>query len=155
MAEVRETGSASVSCVYNNDVLTVSANGENLMPQFQISTKGEVVKITKGDLTLASNECEQLIARGEGIGFEAATVATPAGPKMMTNVRNNDRVTFDDGELAGFLWGRIKPYLPAQIDGWTASGLNERFRFYRYDASQRFNAHRDGVVAIVEVDKGQ
>jgi predicted 2-oxoglutarate/Fe(II)-dependent dioxygenase YbiX len=95
---------------------------------------------------LRPDECEQLIARGEGIGFEAATVATPSGPKMMTNVRNNDRVTFDDVELASFIWQRIKPYLPAQVDGWTASGLNERFRFYRYDASQRFNAHRDGVV---------
>lgn len=99
---------------------------------------------TVADL-LTPAECEQLIERGEGIGFEAASVATVGGPKMMTNVRNNDRVTFDDPALAAQLWERVRPHVPA-LGGSTPVGLNERLRFYRYDPSQRFNAHRDGVV---------
>ncbi len=95
---------------------------------------------------LTPAECERLIERGEGMGFEAASVATASGPRMMANVRNNDRATFDDLALADWLWQRVGPYVPAVLAGSVASGLNERFRFYRYDASQRFNAHRDGVV---------
>jgi predicted 2-oxoglutarate/Fe(II)-dependent dioxygenase YbiX len=91
-------------------------------------------------------ECEDFIARGEGIGFGAASVSTAAGPRMMANVRNNDRVIFDNPALADSIWERIRSHVPQELDGATAVGLNERFRYYRYDPSQRFNAHRDGTV---------
>ena len=95
---------------------------------------------------MTADECRRLIERGEGIGFEPAAVSTAAGPRMMSNVRNNDRAMFDDPELARLLWERIKPYVPSPVGAATAVGLNERFRFYRYDPSQRFNAHCDGIV---------
>ncbi len=95
---------------------------------------------------LTRDECRRLIDQGEGMGFEAASVAMAAGPRMMTSVRNNDRVTFDDPALAEWLWQRARPHVPATLGGSVAAGLNERLRFYRYDASQKFNAHRDGVV---------
>ena len=98
---------------------------------------------TVADL-LTPAECQQLIDRGERIGFEAASVATAAGAKMMTNLRNNDRATFDDPALAAQLWERVAPHVPS-LCGSTPVGLNERLRFYRYDPSQRFKAHRDGV----------
>lgn len=98
------------------------------------------------DGLLTPDECTRLIERGEGMGFQAASVALESGPKVMTNVRNNDRVTFDDPELAGWLWERAKSHVPCVLGNRIASGLNERLRFYRYDASQRFHAHRDGVV---------
>ncbi|HET6247071.1 MAG TPA: 2OG-Fe(II) oxygenase [Tepidisphaeraceae bacterium] len=100
-------------------------------------------------------ECADLIVRAENMGFEAATVATTGGPKMLTNVRNNDRVTFDDPALAASVWERIREYAPHEIDGAVAVGLNERFRFYRYDPSQRFNAHRDGVVVRSPTEKSR
>jgi hypothetical protein len=95
---------------------------------------------------LTPDECRRLIDRGEGFGFEPASVAMASGPRMMTNVRNNDRVTFDDPDLAEGLWERARPHVPPTLDGAVAVGLNERLRFYRYDASQKFRAHRDGVV---------
>lgn len=95
---------------------------------------------------LTPAECAELIALGERLGFEAASVATAGGLQMMPGVRNNDRVTFDDPALTDWLWQRVKPYVPPEIDGCVAVGLNEPLRFYRYDPSQRFNAHRDGVV---------
>ena len=102
---------------------------------------------------LAPQECRALISRGESLGFEAASVATAAGAQMLTNVRNNDRVTFDDTTYAAALWPRVRPHIPALIDGATPTGLNERFRFYRYDASQRFKGHRDGVVERSATEK--
>ncbi|MES2459440.1 MAG: 2OG-Fe(II) oxygenase [Armatimonadota bacterium] len=92
--------------------------------------------------------CRELIAKGEALGFEAATVQLSSGPKMMTNVRNNDRVTFDDFDFADEIWQRIKGTIPAEIDGWEAVRLNERFRFYRYDPEQRFKRHKDGIVVL-------
>ena len=93
-------------------------------------------------------ECQGLIAKGEALGFEAATVQLSSGPKMMTNIRNNDRVTFDDFAFADQLWQKVADSVPAEIDGWKAVRLNERFRFYRYDPGQRFKRHKDGVVAL-------
>ena len=102
---------------------------------------------------LTATECADLISRGEQLGFAAATVATPGGPRMMANVRNNDRVTFDDPALADWLWARARPHVPATLGGATAVGLNERIKFYRYDTAQRFNAHREGVVERSPVER--
>jgi predicted 2-oxoglutarate/Fe(II)-dependent dioxygenase YbiX len=102
---------------------------------------------------LSPDECRALIARGESLGFEAASVATAAGPQMLTNVRNNDRVTFEDPAYAQSLWPRVLPHLPPPTDGADPIGLNQRFRFYRYDPSQRFKGHRDGVVERSPAEK--
>jgi hypothetical protein len=80
------------------------------------------------------------------MGFEAASVATASGARMMTNLRNNDRSTFEDPALTALLWERVRPHVASPLAHSTAVGLNERLRIYRYDPSQRFNAHRDGVV---------
>jgi predicted 2-oxoglutarate/Fe(II)-dependent dioxygenase YbiX len=36
--------------------------------------------------------------------------------------------------------------VPYSLDGGTPIGMDDGFRFYRYEAGQRFNAHKDGVV---------
>ena len=107
------------------------------------------------DDLLTPEECRQLIDRAELMGFGAASVSTASGPKMMTKVRNNDRVTFDDPELAQWLWDKVRPHVPAVLDGATASRLNERLRFYRYDPSQRFHAHRDGAVEASPTERSR
>lgn len=98
------------------------------------------------DAVLSPDECRALIARGEALGFEAATVRTSSGPQMMTGVRNNDRVVFDDPALAADLWERVRGWVPPVIEGCRATGLDPNFRYYRYDPGQRFKRHRDGAV---------
>jgi hypothetical protein len=68
------------------------------------------------------------------------------GRDMRTDIRNNDRVAFDDLGGADALWGRVQPVIPTTLAGGTAVGLDEHFRVYRYDPSQRFKTHKDGVV---------
>lgn len=92
-------------------------------------------------------ECEALISRAEAHGFEAATINTQRGAERDDTVRNNDRVTIDDHDLAHDLWQRLKPHVPPFVAGRQAIGLNERFRFYRYDLSQRFRGHVDNAYA--------
>lgn len=94
---------------------------------------------------LTHAECEALIDFGERRGFEEATVGLPTGARMMKTVRNNDRNIYDDPSLAQSFWDRLKPWCPAAFEpGVTSTGLNERFRFYRYQSEQRFKRHIDG-----------
>ncbi len=94
---------------------------------------------------LSPEECAEYIALSETIGYTAAGLTVGQDEYVMApNVRNNDRVILDDEERAADLWRRIAESVPAKLDGWTAIGLNERLRFYRYDPGQRFATHGDG-----------
>lgn len=94
---------------------------------------------------LSPEECADYIALTEKIGYTAAGLTIGQDQYFMApNVRSNDRVILDDEERAADLWRRIADYVPVTIDRWTAIGLNERLRFYRYDPGQRFAPHRDG-----------
>ena len=101
----------------------------------------EGIFISRGALT--EGECAQLIARAEAIGFESAPISASSGFERRPDTRNNARVICDDQELAAMLWSRLRETIPNEIEGWRATGLNERFRFYRYDPGQRFAIHSD------------
>jgi len=95
---------------------------------------------------LPASACESLIAETEQAGFEPAPVTTARGFVMMPELRNNTRRIVDDPGLAAELWQRLEhhPALP-RVPGWQVVGLNERFRFYRYEPGQAFRWHRDGA----------
>ena len=90
---------------------------------------------------LTVDECRTLIERAESIGFVAASVRTHAGPKMMTNIRNNDRVNLEDAEFAHLMWTRIWSVLPV-LDGQRPLSVDRRLRFYRYEPGQEFKRHK-------------
>ena len=89
-------------------------------------------------------ECQTFIVRAENQGFEKAMISSRRGAVIDLNVRNNDRVIWDDPELAERIWQRVKDYLPVVQGGREIRGLNERFRYYRYTQGQRFAWHQDG-----------
>jgi hypothetical protein len=93
---------------------------------------------------LSLEECRQYIAMSEAKGYGDAPITTIGGPVMVKEVRNNERVMIDDVPLANSLWLRLQPFIPEQNTYWEPIGLNERFRFYRYDPGQQFNWHWDG-----------
>lgn len=92
---------------------------------------------------LSAEECAALIARIEAIGPTPAPINTLAGSVVRNDVRNNDRVMFDDEALAQAWFVRISGAAPTEIHGWRIVGLNERFRCYRYKPGMRFAPHRD------------
>jgi predicted 2-oxoglutarate/Fe(II)-dependent dioxygenase YbiX len=96
------------------------------------------------DNLLTPDECAAYIARSEGIGYDAATISTGFGQERVADVRNNDRVILDEAAVSEALWPRVQPYLPRELERRTLEGLNERWRFYRYDPGQRFDWHLDG-----------
>jgi prolyl 4-hydroxylase len=87
--------------------------------------------------------CDDFIFKTEAIGYEPATIETGSGQKVVTAVRNNNRVIYKDHELAGILWQQLKSFAPNQIGYSKAVGLNELFRFYKYQPGQEFKRHRD------------
>jgi predicted 2-oxoglutarate/Fe(II)-dependent dioxygenase YbiX len=51
----------------------------------------------------------------------------------------------DDTQRAAVLWNRVAPFVPARRGRLEVVGLNERFRFYRYEPGQYFRWHYDGA----------
>ena len=92
---------------------------------------------------LSPSECTELIHSAERGGFSPAPVTTSRGFVMMPEVRNNTRLIRDDVPLAERLYSHLVEHL-GEIERQRPSGLNERFRFYRYDPGESFNWHRDG-----------
>lgn len=96
---------------------------------------------------LSPRKCQDLIYFSELRGFEEAKVSFRSGAAFAKGIRNNYRLFYEDNTLAKELWNLLHPYCPSMADGATPMGLNERFRFYRYDKKQRFKRHIDGRVA--------
>jgi len=96
---------------------------------------------------LTGDECRSFITRSENGGYDVASIATAAGPVIDREVRDNARLIADDPALAETLWQRARPFIPPTTGGWYVRGLNERFRFYRYDPGQKFALHYDGLDA--------
>lgn len=104
---------------------------------------GPLVQTIGGVLSPA--ECAGLIERIERLGPTTAPITTPRGPAMRTDIRNNERVMFDDPDLARELFKRIEGAMAPRLCGMRPVGANERLRCYRYAPGQRFAPHYDGA----------
>lgn len=93
---------------------------------------------------LTPKECDDLILFSENLGFREAEVGLKSGAKMMKAIRNNERLEYDDEALAKRFWEKLKGFCPPELDAAQAVGLNEHFRFYKYEPGQRFKRHIDG-----------
>ena len=97
---------------------------------------------------LSLDQCRALIAVAEQRGFEAATVNSYGEQKRVTNVRNNDRLEWDNPVLARELEAQLQaaagdafPYL---LEDQVFAQTGSHFRMYRYRPGQYFKPHRDG-----------
>ena len=103
---------------------------------------------------LSGSECAQLVERIESLRPGAAPITMGGGRQaIVPDIRNNERVMFEDVSLAGSLFERLRPALPVRMD--IAVGLNERFRGYRYRAGQRFQPHFDGAYVRNERERSE
>jgi prolyl 4-hydroxylase len=104
------------------------------------------------DHVLSADECAAWLAKANQVGFIPATIHVDEEDdkqEIVTDVRNNTRAMIDDPVLAGVLFARLLPFLPAtwvdSEDGahYVLAGLNERLRFLRYEPGQHFAPHHD------------
>lgn len=111
------------------------------MPEYTYITD----QIFTVDEFFTPEECEKHIALAEAAGFDDAPINSAFGAQIRKDVRNNTRVMIDDEALAADIYSRIQDYIPIHLHGWEACGVNERFRYYRYEIGQRFEWHYDGA----------
>lgn len=93
---------------------------------------------------LSESKCKSLIRKIEEMKPSPAPINTISGTRINPEVRNNERVMFDDKDFATFIFDRVKNEVPQTIHNWHLLGANERFRCYRYKPGMRFAPHRDG-----------
>lgn len=89
-------------------------------------------------------ECDNYILLSEQMGYEEAKVQVYGKEMMIKAVRNNSRTTFIDFTLAETVWNKFKPFAVQKFANSQVTGLNEMFRFYKYETGQRFKKHIDG-----------
>lgn len=94
---------------------------------------------------LDTASCSRFIEWSEQEGYEEAKVNWQGRQVMMKNVRDNARLLFKNEDLAASLFERIRHFCPDEIGNARLLGLNELFRFYKYEPGQKFKMHRDGV----------
>lgn len=89
---------------------------------------------------LSKEECDHYIKETEKLGYEQCYGYDP-------NYRSNTRVIIKDLELSKMVFDRIKDQVPDTVyynnKTWKLCGLNEVFRFCRYEPKQHFNPHQD------------
>lgn len=97
------------------------------------------------DNFLTQKECEDLIIFSENMGYSEAEVSFMEGAKMMKGLRNNYRLLYEDAQLAADFWLKLAPFCPQNLnENVIQKGINEQFRFYKYENGQRFKRHIDG-----------
>jgi hypothetical protein len=94
---------------------------------------------------LAWGEAAALIAATERHGYVPASLFVDARGREVfkKGVRDSDRCIVDSPQLAAELWRRLGGWVPRERDGREVVGFNERMRFLRYDAGQKFEPHYD------------
>ncbi len=93
---------------------------------------------------LTARECDELILWSEQRGYEEAKVQVYGKETLVKGIRNNSRVTFIDFNLANRIWEKFQPEALQEFGNSRVVGLNEFFRFYRYEPGEYFKKHSDG-----------
>ncbi|KAI1617220.1 hypothetical protein EDD36DRAFT_157805 [Exophiala viscosa] len=92
---------------------------------------------------LTSQECTQIIAAAETMGFTPDAPIRAPGEESSILAHNFYWVA--DPAFCTNLWDRVAPFVPSNINGQNVRGLNRRFRVYRYVPGAEYRAHIDGA----------
>lgn len=102
---------------------------------------------------LSLEECKGFIDFSEKQGYQEALIRVRGkGEIMNKDYRDNDRVIWDNPQVAAQLFELVKDLVPYDIDGYEPIGLNEKLRFYRYKDGQQFKPHVDGAFKRSETE---
>lgn len=99
------------------------------------------------DGVFSPQQCQEFIDFSHQFDYEVApiTINSKEGKsELRTDIRNNQRMIYDDVTFAQRIYAQVKAFLPEDLFEWRVDGLNERFRFYLYEDGQTFKPHFDG-----------
>jgi hypothetical protein len=92
---------------------------------------------------LSADECLSIVGSMEKIGFlpDAPLRDDGAGSSILAH----NVYWIIDQAFHDKLWDRVKPFVPAEVAGKKARGINRRFRVYRYVPGAEYRCHFDGA----------
>eukprot|EP00759_Apiculatamorpha_spiralis_P008350 PhF_6_TR15408/c0_g2_i1/m.23882 len=100
------------------------------------------------------SKCDKWIQHTESLGYDNQTHEGYQDSKIDNKerlYRRNDRcvIRVDKADVDD-LWQKLEPHVPPTIEygdygTWVASGLNEMWRFYKYQPGQEFPVHLDNT----------
>jgi len=99
---------------------------------------------------LSSEECTQIIAASETVGFTPDAPIRAAGEESSVLAHNFYWIV--DNAFSEKLWSRVKDYVPDNVGGKQVRGINRRFRVYRYIPGAEYRAHIDGAWPPSSID---
>lgn len=88
---------------------------------------------------LSPNECTQIIASAETIGFTPDSPIRVEGEESSVLAHNFYWIV--DTAFCAKLWSRVEEFVPKRVEGKKVRGLNRRFRVYRYVPGAEYRAH--------------
>ena len=88
---------------------------------------------------LSPEECTQIIAAGETLGFEPDAPIRAEGEESSILAHNFYWIV--DPAFCSKLWSRVEAFIPKEVGGRKVQGLNRRFRVYRYVPGAEYRAH--------------
>lgn len=97
---------------------------------------------------LSDQECDELVALTERMGYNPAKVTTYGGKMVsLDTVRKGSRLIWDTQQSwLEPLWERLKHHLPdLGNSSFRPSELNNRLRFLKYEPGDYFRPHYDGA----------
>ncbi|KAL3426524.1 prolyl 4-hydroxylase [Phlyctema vagabunda] len=89
--------------------------------------------------TLSREECTQIIAVAEKIGFTPDAPVRAEGEESSILAHNFYWIA--DTAFCNGLWARVEAFVPKTVGGKKVRGLNRRFRVYRYVPGAEYRAH--------------
>lgn len=92
---------------------------------------------------LSPSECRDIISAGEAVNFLPDAPFKDDTADVSILAHNFYWVV--DQAFHDALWARTRDFVPAQVGGRVARGLNRRFRVYRYVPGAEYRCHIDGA----------
>lgn len=92
---------------------------------------------------LSIDECKSIVAACEKVGFLPDAPLRDDGAEASILAHNVYWMV--DQAFHDSLWDRVKAFIPAELEGRKARGINRRFRVYRYVPGAEYRCHFDGA----------
>lgn len=144
---------------FGPDALPIWTDRPGTIEPFENRASNEVTRVDIAGVpgafqllnVLSDAEADAIVEIAERLGFhQDSPVSLPH------EVRHNQNVNWVVSEaIDAVFWERSKHLIPEVVNGQSATGLNARFRFYRYDQGDYFKPHSDGSWPGSRVIDGQ
>ncbi|KAI8908908.1 hypothetical protein EDD86DRAFT_191293 [Gorgonomyces haynaldii] len=139
--EERRTKNVYDFTLYHSDPDTIQFEKPQEIQKLQVPNVPGAFMMTN---VLSDDECNQILTASESIGYTGDAPLVGEASQQKSILAHNFFWLADE-HLLSIIFERCKPHLPQSIDGLALTGLNARWRLYRYVPGAIYRPHIDGA----------